>query len=94
VTKKRAEIVRLILNNNVVVLSSGTGSGKTTQVPQYIAHESHKAKMRGKIVCTQPRVLAARVAERVAAEAGCKLGTQVGLKVRGKDKTSSETKLV
>lgn len=53
-----------------------TGSGKTTQIPQYI-HEAGYSK-RGKIGCTQPRRVAAMsVAARVADEMGVKLGNEV-----------------
>lgn len=50
-----------------------TGSGKTTQVPQFLHEVGYTAE--GKIACTQPRRVAAMsVAARVAEEMGCKLG--------------------
>ena len=53
-----------------------TGSGKTTQMTQYIAEAGFT--MRGKIGCTQPRRVAAMsVAKRVAEEFGCRLGQEV-----------------
>jgi HrpA-like RNA helicase len=95
VALQKAQFEGLFIKNNILILSSGTGSGKTTQIPQYIAYLSRKHKISGKIACTQPRVLAAtRVAERVSQEAGCALGTQVGYKVRGDDRTSEETRLM
>ena len=51
----RDELVRLIKDNNVVVVSGETGCGKTTQVPQYIYEEFENAR----IVCTQPRRISA-----------------------------------
>ncbi len=95
VTRHLTQFRDIFLNNDVVVWSSGTGSGKTTQIPQYVAFLSRQAKIRGQIVCTQPRRLAAtRVAERAAQEAGCKLGAQVGFQIRGEDQISDKTQLM
>jgi HrpA-like RNA helicase len=95
VAKQKAKFRDLFFNSDILILSSGTGSGKTTQIPQYVARISQEEKTEGKIACTQPRVLAAaRVAERLAKEAGCELGAQVGYKVRGDDRTSEETRLM
>ena len=53
-----------------------TGSGKTTQMTQYLAESGYTS--RGKIGCTQPRRVAAMsVAKRVAEEFGCRLGEEV-----------------
>ncbi|KAK2601693.1 hypothetical protein QQS21_004768 [Conoideocrella luteorostrata] len=95
VTRQLAEFKDLFLKNDVLILSSGTGSGKTTQIPPYVAFLSRQGKIVGKIACTQPRRLAVtRVSERVAQEAGCKLGAQVGYRIRGEDRTSGETRLI
>ena len=54
-----------------------TGSGKTTQITQYLAEEGFTEKR--KIGCTQPRRVAAMsVAKRVSEEFGCLLGQEVG----------------
>jgi pre-mRNA-splicing factor ATP-dependent RNA helicase DHX16 len=67
-----------------------TGSGKTTQIPQYL-HEAGWSKI-GKIGCTQPRRVAAMsVAARVSQEANCKLGHEVGYSIRFEDCTSEST---
>ncbi|KOB66746.1 Uncharacterized protein OBRU01_21069 [Operophtera brumata] len=67
-----------------------TGSGKTTQITQYLAECGLTA--RGKIACTQPRRVAAMsVAKRVAEEFGCRLGQEVGYTIRFEDCTSPET---
>ena len=64
-----------------------TGSGKTTQLTQYL-HESGFTK-RGLICCTQPRRVAAMsVAKRVSEEMGVKLGEEVGYAIRFEDCTS------
>ena len=60
----------------VLVVIGETGSGKTTQLTQYLAEAGFTAK--GKIGCTQPRRVAAMsVAKRVAEEVGCRLGEEV-----------------
>lgn len=67
-----------------------TGSGKTTQIPQYL-HEAGYSKL-GKIGCTQPRRVAAMsVSARVADEVGVKLGHEVGYSIRFEDCTSDKT---
>lgn len=60
----------------VLVVIGETGSGKTTQMTQYLAEVGYTS--RGKIGCTQPRRVAAMsVAKRVAEEFGCRLGEEV-----------------
>jgi hypothetical protein len=60
----------------VLVVIGETGSGKTTQMTQYLAEAGFTS--RGKIGCTQPRRVAAMsVAKRVAEEYGCRLGEEV-----------------
>lgn len=61
----------------VLIIEGETGSGKTTQIPQYL-HEAGYTKDKKKIGCTQPRRVAAMsVAARVAEEMGIKLGNEV-----------------
>jgi ATP-dependent RNA helicase DHX8/PRP22 len=73
----------------VVVLTGETGSGKTTQIPQYLAAECGWS---GRIGVTQPRrVAAVSVARRVAEEVGCDPGKEVGYAIRFEDVTSPDT---
>lgn len=59
-----------------MIVVGETGSGKTTQITQYLAEAGYTA--RGKIGCTQPRRVAAMsVAKRVSEEYGCRLGQEV-----------------
>ncbi|GAA99231.1 hypothetical protein E5Q_05925 [Mixia osmundae IAM 14324] len=85
----REGICQQILNNDTVVILGETGSGKTTQVPQFLLQAS---KQTLRIAVTQPRVVAATsLAARVADELGCKLGTLVGYTVRFDDISSNRT---
>jgi ATP-dependent RNA helicase DHX8/PRP22 len=84
------ELSEAISSNQVLVVIGETGSGKTTQMTQYM-HELGLTK-RGMVGCTQPRrVAAVSIAKRVAEEFGCELGEQVGYSIRFDDVTSSET---
>jgi pre-mRNA-splicing factor ATP-dependent RNA helicase DHX16 len=72
-------------------LKGETGSGKTTQIPQYL-YEDGYTKDKKKIGCTQPRRVAAMsVSARVAQEMGVKLGNEVGYSIRFEDYTSERT---
>jgi pre-mRNA-splicing factor ATP-dependent RNA helicase DHX38/PRP16 len=67
-----------------------TGSGKTTQLTQFLYEEGYDKS--GIIGCTQPRRVAAMsVAKRVSEEMGVKLGGLVGYAIRFEDCTSDET---
>ena len=80
------------MDNQVLIVIGETGSGKTTQITQYLAEEGFTAT--GKIGCTQPRRVAAMsVAKRVSEEYGCRLGQEVGFTIRFEDCTSPETRI-
>ncbi|CDH56598.1 pre-mrna splicing factor [Lichtheimia corymbifera JMRC:FSU:9682] len=86
----REDLLRVVRDNQVVIIVGETGSGKTTQLTQYL-HEDGYTKY-GKISCTQPRRVAAMsVAKRVAEEVGTKLGDLVGYSIRFEDQTSENT---
>ncbi|CCH60435.1 hypothetical protein TBLA_0C06420 [Henningerozyma blattae CBS 6284] len=96
VYKNKDEIMKYIENCQVTVLIGETGSGKSTQIPQFLL-ESNKSKNKKdsfSIAVTQPRRVAAiNLANRVAQEFGCNIGDQVGYSVRFDNKTSSRTNL-
>ena len=86
----RQQLLNIIRDNSVVIIVGETGSGKTTQLTQYL-HEDGYTKF-GMIGCTQPRRVAAMsVAKRVADETGTELGEDVGYSIRFEDCTSEKT---
>ncbi|XP_060516896.1 pre-mRNA-splicing factor ATP-dependent RNA helicase PRP16 [Cylas formicarius] len=86
----RQELLNVIRENSVVIIVGETGSGKTTQLTQYL-HEDGYSKY-GMIGCTQPRRVAAMsVAKRVSDEMGTQLGDEVGYAIRFEDCTSENT---
>lgn len=90
----KKDFLKLVKRNQAVVLVGETGSGKTTQLPQFLLEAGYHmqgGERRG-IACTQPRRVAAMsVAQRVADELDVALSTHVGYLIRFEDKTSQET---
>ena len=90
----RDQIVDTICRHQIVVISGDTGCGKTTQVPQYLLEHWAQTGQTCRIVCAEPRRLAAiSVAERIAAERNEQLGKTVGYQIRLESKVSAETAL-
>ncbi|XP_066430516.1 probable ATP-dependent RNA helicase DHX40 isoform X2 [Eleutherodactylus coqui] len=88
--KCKDKLLRAARENPFFIVTGDTGSGKTTQLPQYL----YKAGFgkHGIIGVTQPRRVATiSVAQRVAEEMDCSLGSTVGYQVRFDDCTSQET---
>lgn len=89
--KYRDSLLEAIRDNQVLIIEGETGSGKTTQITQYLFEDGY-TKDKKKIGCTQPRRVAAMsVAARVAQEMGVKLGNEVGYSIRFEDCTSERT---
>jgi ATP-dependent RNA helicase DHX8/PRP22 len=88
--KHKEQLISLIKQYKALVVIGETGSGKTTQITQYLV-EAGFARL-GRIACTQPRRMAAvSVCKRVCEEFGCRLGSKVGYSIRFEDRTSAET---
>lgn len=71
------------------------GSGKTTQVPQYIMEEYCQWNRECRIICTQPRRLAATsIATRISEERNDTLGKSVGYQIRLDSRITPTTNLI
>lgn len=89
ILSKRMDIIRLIKERQVIIVSGETGCGKSTQLPKICLEAG--LGISGKIGCTQPRRLAAiTVAHRIAQELGEDIGRSVGYKIRFRDRTSPQ----
>lgn len=86
----RNELLNIVRDNSVVIIVGETGSGKTTQLTQYL-HEDGYSNY-GMVGCTQPRRVAAMsVAKRVSEEMAVNLGEEVGYAIRFEDSTTEKT---
>lgn len=86
----REELLQVVRENQVVVVVGETGSGKTTQLTQYLHEDGYTTG--GIVGCTQPRRVAAMsVAKRVSEEMETELGDKVGYAIRFEDVTGPNT---
>jgi ATP-dependent helicase HrpA len=93
ITAQRAAIMEALRQSPVLIVAGDTGSGKSTQLPQYCLEMGRGTD--ALIAHTQPRRLAARaLAARIAEEVGQPMGRSVGFRVRFADQVSDATRLV
>ncbi|RDA94900.1 hypothetical protein CP533_4322 [Ophiocordyceps camponoti-saundersi (nom. inval.)] len=92
VHKQRQEFLEKYHSSQILVFIGETGSGKTTQIPQYVVYDELPQQSGKLIACTQPRRVAAMsVAQRVADEMDVTLGEEVGYSIRFEDMTGPKT---
>ncbi|XP_019406703.1 PREDICTED: putative ATP-dependent RNA helicase TDRD9 [Crocodylus porosus] len=93
--KYKEEIVSLIESNSVVIVLGATGSGKSTQLPQYILdYYSHQSSYCN-IVVTQPRKIgASSIARWISRERSWTLGGFVGYQVSLEKVATKDTRLI
>lgn len=83
------EITEAIKNHAVTIITAETGSGKSTQVPQYAHNAGYD------VVVTEPRRMAAwSLAERVAEEMETPLGETVGFRTAMERNDSQNTSIL
>jgi len=89
---QRDEFLQMYQKSQILVFVGETGSGKTTQIPQFVLFDDLPQSQAKMIACTQPRRVAAMsVAQRVANEMDVKLGDEVGYNIRFENVTSQKT---
>ncbi|ORY13549.1 P-loop containing nucleoside triphosphate hydrolase protein, partial [Clohesyomyces aquaticus] len=94
VHSQRDEFLKLYQESQILVFVGETGSGKTTQIPQFVLFDDLPHLNNKMVACTQPRRVAAMsVAQRVAEEMDVSLGEEVGYSIRFEDKTGPKTML-
>ncbi|MEP6884040.1 MAG: ATP-dependent RNA helicase HrpA [Gammaproteobacteria bacterium] len=93
IAARREAIMEALQRGQVLIVAGDTGSGKSTQLPQYCLELGRGID--ALIAHTQPRRLAARaLAARIAEEVGQPLGRSVGFRVRFADQVSDATRLM
>lgn len=93
--ESRDPLLQLIRSNQVLIVESSTGSGKSTQIPQYILEEASEYNIPCRVIVAQPRrICATSLAERVSFERGEELGTTVGYQIRLQSKVSPTSNLI
>ncbi|KAG1666715.1 putative ATP-dependent RNA helicase prh1 [Nymphon striatum] len=87
------QFMDMLHKNQISIVIGETGSGKTTQIPQWCIEFSNSMGKKS-VACTQPRKISAvSIADRVSKEMDVQLGTTVGYSIRFENKTSRNTKL-
>ena len=90
----RENLLKTVNANQIIVVEGETGSGKTTQIPQFLVEDGIPTKGVNCVACTQPRrVAATSIASRVADEMDVELGQEVGYTIRFEDVSSENTVL-
>lgn len=91
----RDHILQTIESQRIVLIQGSTGSGKTTQIPQYLMESANEKNQPCRILCTQPRRISAIAsAERVSYERNEEIGSRIGYQIRLESSISKETNCI
>ncbi|XP_002071453.3 DExH-box ATP-dependent RNA helicase DExH2 [Drosophila willistoni] len=94
ISAHKSKILELLKYSQVLIVNGATGSGKSTQVPQFILENATDKRQPVRVVVSQPRRVAAiTVAGRIAQERSEQLGQTVGYQIRMESKCSANTAL-
>ncbi|CAK9684349.1 unnamed protein product [Candida parapsilosis] len=95
VWKKAQDLVKVINGNAITLVTGETGSGKSTQIVQYILDDlNSKGDFTTTIFCTQPRRISAiGLAARITEERGDIMGQETGYMIRGENKVGPNTRI-
>lgn len=89
ITKYKEEIINAVNNHSFTIISAETGSGKSTQIPQYLAD------FYCQVIVTEPRIMAAKsLAKRVSEEMCVTLGQEVGYRTSYEKCSSPNSKIL
>lgn len=95
---KQRQLLELIKNckNQVVLVTGETGSGKSTQIVQFLVDDlCQQGDYQSLIMCSQPRRISVLgLADRISYERSDRVGNEVGYMIRGESKTSDLTRVV
>ncbi|KYO45366.1 putative ATP-dependent RNA helicase TDRD9 [Alligator mississippiensis] len=95
IRKCKEEVVSLIESNSVVIVLGATGSGKSTQLPQYILDYYSQQSSYCNVVVTQPRKIgASSIARWISRERSWTLGGFVGYQVSLEKVATKDTRLI
>uniref|UniRef100_A0A452VL87 ATP-dependent RNA helicase TDRD9 n=1 Tax=Ursus maritimus TaxID=29073 RepID=A0A452VL87_URSMA len=95
INRCKEEVISLIESNSVVIIHGATGSGKSTQLPQYILDHYIQRSAYCNIVVTQPRKIgASSIARWISKERAWMLGGLVGYQVGLEKIATEDTKLI
>ncbi|KAL6500237.1 hypothetical protein OROHE_025603 [Orobanche hederae] len=95
---QKEDFLMMLGANQTIILVGETGSGKTTQIPQFVLDaveiETPDKRKKFMVGCTQPRRVAAMsVSRRVAEEMDVTIGEEVGYSIRFEDCSNQRTVL-
>lgn len=91
----REKILETIDNHRMILIQGSTGSGKTTQIPQYILEQANARNQPCRILCTQPRRISAIAsADRVCYERSEATGGTIGYQIRLESSISQDTNCI